>query len=200
MIQAGSGAELLGSLGRGQHHRHGAVGDGGQVVPTQGLADVVLGEQGVDVPVALHLCELVADGAAPGPERDLGHRPFVGDACRNDGPGLQGGEGDRVHAEGGEVVRVHLHRVDEGGIPGGRASRSGHDGDLDVALLQPQPRLVEGPGTVHLDVGVALGRPGTDGIDVLDEGEGLPGDVVTGALAGEIDVRPGQSEAVRARR
>ena len=57
----------------------------------------------------------------------------------------------------GEEVRVHLHRVDERRVPGGRASRTGDHRDLDVALLEAQPRLVERPGPVHLDVESRLG-------------------------------------------
>ena len=96
----------------------------------------------------------------------LGHRALVGDAGGDHGAGLQGGERERVGAEGREEVRVHLHRVDERRVAGRRAARAGDDGDLDVALLQPQPRLVERPGPVHLDVGVALGWPGADGVEV----------------------------------
>ena len=103
VIHAGRARVFLGPVGRGEYHGDGAVGDGGQIVPSQRLAHVLFGEQGVDVPVPLHLRELVADGVMPGPERHLGHRPLVGDARRNDGPGLERGEGDRVHAEGREV-------------------------------------------------------------------------------------------------
>ena len=148
----------------------------------QRLADVVVGEQLVDRAVA------------PGADRDLGHGPLVGDAGGDHGPGLQRGEGQGVGAERGQDVGVHLHRVDERGVAGRRATRAGHDGDLDVALVQPEPRLVEGPGAVHLHVRVALGRPGTDGVEVEDEGEGLAGDVVARTQAGEVDVGPGEPE------
>ena len=174
--------QLAGPVAGGQHHGGGAVGDRRHVVAAQRLAQVVAVQQ-------------LVDGAlAPGADRHLGHRPLVGDAGADHRPGLQGGEGERVGAEGGEVVGVHLHRVDERRVAGGRPARAGDHGDVDVALLQPEPGLVERPGAVHLDVAVPLGRPGADGVEVHDEREGLAGDVVAAAEAGEVDVGPGEAQ------
>ncbi len=174
--------QLTGPVAGGQHHGGGTVGDRGYVVAAERLADVLLGQQRLDVALA------------PGPHRHLGHRPLVGDAGGDHRPGLEGGEGQRVGAQGGQEVRVHLHRVDQGRVAGRGAPGAGDHGDLDVALLQAEPRLVERPGAVHLHVGVPLGRPGADGVQVGDEGEGLAGDVVAAAEAGEVDVGPGQPE------
>ena len=80
--------QAAGAVPGGQHHGGGPVGDGGHVVSPQGLAHVLLGQQGVDV------------AFAPGTHGHLGHRPLVGDAGSDHRPGLQGGEGQRVGAQG----------------------------------------------------------------------------------------------------
>ncbi len=174
--------QLAGPVTSGQHHGRGPVGDGRQVVAAQGLAHVVLGQELVDVTLA------------PRAHRHLGHGPLVGDAGGQHGSGLQGGEGQRIGAQRGQEVGVHLHRVDEGRITGRGPARAGDNGDVDVALGQAQPGLVQGPGPIHLDVAVALGGPGSDGVEVGHEREGLAGDVVARAQAGEVDVGPGQAQ------
>ena len=174
--------QLAGPVPGGQHHGRGTVGDGRDIVATEGLADVLLGQEGLDLALA------------PGADRHLGHRALVGDTRGDHRPGLEGGEGERVGTQGSQKVRVHLHRVDQGRITGGRAARTGDHGDLDVALLQPQPGLVQGPGPVHLHVAVPLRGPGADGVQVGHEREGLAGDVVAAAEAGEVDVGPGEPE------
>ena len=80
------------------------------------------------------------------------------------------------------------------GIAGRGATGAGDDRDLDVALLEPQPRLVERPRAVHLHVRVALRRPRADRVEVRHERERLAGDVVARAEAGEVDVGAGEAE------
>ena len=168
-------AQLPGLVGAGDDHRARAVGDRRQVVPAQRRAHVVLCEQLVDVEVAGDLRVRVRLAVTPAAGRDLGHLA-LGDLARVDQrPGLQRGERRGVDAERREVVRVHLHRVDERRVGGRRPTRAHDHRDVDVAELQPEPRLVHRPRAVHLDVRVALRRPRADGVDVLHERERLAG-------------------------
>ena len=91
VMNAGRSTQLAGPVAGGEHHGGGAVGDRRQVVAAQRLAHVVAGEQRVDVAVALHLRVRVAHRVAAGPDRDLGHRPLVGDAGGDQrrGPGAR---------------------------------------------------------------------------------------------------------------
>ena len=63
-------------------------------------------------------------------------------------------------------------------------------------MLQPHPRLVQRPGTVHLDVRFLLGRPGADGVERIDEGEGDTAEVVAAARDDEAHLILGQATPV----
>ena len=173
VVEAGDVGRTLdqpaGAVPGGQHHGGRPVGDGGHVVPAQRLADVVLGQQGIDVALA------------PGPHGHLGHRALVGDPASITARAWRAAKVRGSAPSGSEEVGVHLHRVDQRRVAGGGSARTGDDGDLDVALLQPEPRLVQRPGAVHLDVRVPLGWPRPDGVEVRDERERLAGDVVATA-------------------
>ena len=69
-----------------------------------------------------------------------------------------------------------------------RLSEGVHEGRVDVAVLQADPRFIEGPRPVHLDVGLVDRRPRTDRIEGGDEGEGLTLEVVAAAGDGEANV------------
>ena len=172
----------------GQHHGGGTVGDRRDVMASEGLADVLLGQQGVDVTLPRARTATSAIERSSAMPEAITARAWRAANVSGSAP------------EGGQEVRVHLHGIDQGRIAGRGAAGSGDHGDLDVALLQAEPRFVEGPGAVHLHVGVPLGRPGADGVQVGDEGEGLAGDVVAAAQAREVDVGAGEPERRRWRR
>src|SRR5690606_13030579 len=68
-------------------------------------------------------------------------------------------------------------------------------GGADVVVAEPEPRLVQRPGGVHLDVALADRRPGAERVQCPDEGERGSGQVVQAAGDGEPDVGAGQPGA-----
>ena len=182
MLEAGDPrgtlAELLRAARGREHHRARTVADGRQVVAAEWGAHVVLCEQVVDVEVAGDLSVRVRLRVTATACRDLRH-VALGDLARVDQRArLERGEAQRVDAEWCEVVGVHLHRVDQRGVRSRRAARTGDHRDLDVTVVQAEPRLVERPRSVHLHVRVAFGRPRADGVEVADERERRARDVV----------------------
>ena len=66
---------------------------------------------------------------------------------------------------------IGLQREDLVVATGRRLARADHDGGVDVADLEADPRLEQRPRAVHLDVALVDRRPGADAVDVGDEGE-----------------------------
>src|SRR5205807_3878328 len=87
-----------------------------------------------------------------------------------------------------EVVRVELQAEDAADVAGRRLAEGVDEGGVDVAVLQTHPRLVQGPGPVHLHVALVDRRPRADGVEGSDKGEGLALEVVAAAGDGEAHV------------
>ena len=85
------------------------------------------------------------------------------------GARLQCGDADRVRPERRDAVGIELQRHHVGDVAQRRLAERVHQRRIDVAALEAYPRLVQRPRAVHLDVRVALRRPGADRIDVLHE-------------------------------
>jgi hypothetical protein len=84
------------------------------------------------------------------------------------------------------VVGVELQGEDAVGVARAAAPVAEDEGHVGLARLDLHPRLVQGEGTVGLDVALDDGRPGADGVDGGHEAEGLPGEVVAAAVAPEV--------------
>lgn len=63
-------------------------------------------------------------------------------------------------------------------------------------MLEADPGLVEGKGSIHLDVGLLDGGPGAHGVEGDDEGEGAAGEVIGAARDGEADFLAGNPGAL----
>ncbi len=180
-------AELAGEVARGQDQRGGAVGDGRAVVLAQRVGQVRLGEDLVDREVPGQLGLGVGLRVGPVADRDLGQVGLGGLARVEQGPGLEAGDADRVGPQrrdrvGLELGGQHLGQVARRGLPVAVDERR-----VDLADLELHPGLVERPGTVHLHVALDDGRPRSDGVEDRDEREGLAGEEVGAAGAGEPD-------------
>ena len=103
-------------------------------------------------------------------------------------PGLQRREADRVGPQRAEDVGLELQREHPADVTGRALAEGVDQRGVDVAVLQPDPRLVEREGAVHLDVRLRDRRPRADGVERRHEGEGLTGEVVGRAGAGEAHV------------
>ena len=145
-------SELLSATRGREHHRARTVADGRQVVTAEWCSHVLRFEQLVDVEVARDLRVGIRFAVAATARRDLGH-VALGDLSGVDqGTRLERREAQRVDAERREVIRVHLHRVDQRGVGRRRTTRTGDHRDVDVTVVETKPRFVHRPRAVHLDV------------------------------------------------
>src|SRR5437870_9215743 len=103
-------------------------------------------------------------------------------------PRLERGDAHRVGPERRDIVRIVLESEDLVGVADGRLAEGVDEGRVDVADLEADPRLVERPGAVHLDVRFDDGRPGADGVERADEGERRAGEVIAAPRHGEADL------------
>ncbi len=100
-------AQLAGPFPSREDHGGGAVTDRRTVAGTQRPYDVVALRYRTP-----HLRMGVGARVGPAAGRDGGERGFVGVAGVDEGLGLEGGQGDRVRPQRGDVVRVQLPRQD----------------------------------------------------------------------------------------
>ena len=108
---------------------------------------------------------------------------------------LQRGERHRVGPERRDDVGVELRRQHLGQVARRRLAEAVDERRLRLAGLDLHPRLVERPGTVHLDVRFGDRRPGADGVERHHEREGLARQVVARSRAGEVE-RPRDTRAL----
>ena len=198
VIQAGRLGELAGPVPGGEHDHRGAVGDRRAVVAAQRVGEVGLGEQFVDVlragqlRVAGSSRRRAAPAPPPRPSPARVHSPasMPSRACSPATAMASGHSGASTYGSScsgeraGQVARRRLAEpVDERGV---------HLAGLDL-----DPRLVQRPRRVGLDVRLVDRRHRADRVDRGDERERPAGEVVRGARAPEADVA---LRAARARR
>ena len=175
-----------------EHNGRSAVGYGGAVVAAQGGHQVGLLQELLGGEVLRHLGHGVGQGRLAAAGRHLGHLPLVVPRLEP-GPGLEGGDADGVGPQRGHAVGVQLQCQHLGQVAQRRLAEGVHQGRVDVAVLQADPGLVQGPGPVHLHVALPDGRPRPHRVQALDEGKGHAGQVVAAAGDGEADLLAGDA-------
>ena len=126
---------------------------------------------------------------------DLGEILLAPTFAREHGLRLERRQRHVVGADRREVVRIELERQRLAQRHAQtRAARREHERHVDVAVLQPHPRLVERPRTVHLHVRLGDRRPRTRGFEHLHERERSAGEIVGAARAREADITPGHAD------
>lgn len=143
----GSFAQLASPIPGREDHSGGAVTDRRTVAGAQRSYDIVALRHRTP-----HLRMGVDARVGPAAGRDGGEGGFVGVARVDEGLGLEGGQGDGVRPQRGDVVRVQLPGQDVAYGAGGRFSVRVHERGVGVARDEFDPGLVERPGAVHLDV------------------------------------------------
>jgi hypothetical protein len=149
--------------------------------------EVVVGQQGGGVIVALELRVRVAHRVAAAGGSDLGHVLLGEGAGIETGSRLQRGERRRIGPQRGGVVRVELAAQHTAEVTGRRLAVAEDQRDVDLAHLQLDPRLVQRPRAVHVDVRFGDGRPRPEAVERHHEREPLAGEVVGAAGADEVD-------------
>ncbi len=179
---------LTGALLGGEDHGDTAVGDRRAVVDVQRVERRRGGEQLVDRRGAPQLGVGVVGRVGAAAVRDRGHL-LGGDGARVEhGACLEAGERDRVRPERPVVVGVQLAGHHPGQVARRRLRVAVDQRRVGVAGLDLQPRLVQRPRAVHLDVALLDRRPRPDRVERHHEAERLPGEVVGAARAGEADL------------
>ena len=102
--------------------------------------------------------------------------------------GLQRGQRHRVWPERRQHVRVELEGEDLAEVAERRLAEAVDERGVDAAVLQRNPRFVQRPRRVHLDVALGPRRPDADGVERADEAERPADEVVGRAGADEVDV------------
>ena len=181
-------AQLPGLVGSGDDHGRGSVAGGRAVEAAQRLLHVGLGQQLVHRQVAAELGVGVVLGVGMAAGYHLGEVPLGGLARRDERLGLETRLRARVEADGGMDVGVGLER-EPLPIAARRAfARARHQHGVDISRLESHEPLEQGPGAVHLHVALIDGRPRPHRVDVHDEGERHPRQVVAAPRDGEVDV------------
>ena len=175
-------------VGRRDHDGVGAVGDGWAIVLVKRFDQIGLGQQLLYFEVALELGIWIVQRVLAAADRDLGHLALGVVALVEPGSCLQCRHADGVDPERSERVRIELHVQGLRQRAHRRPSEREGEGGVAHAGLDLDPGFVEGPGAVHLHMGFGDRRPGAQPVDGSHEGEGLAGEVVGAARAGEADV------------
>ena len=177
-----------GDVTGGDHHRGGAVGDRRAVVLAEWVDEHRLGQHLIRGLVPFQLRMRVVERRPPAAGDHVGEVLLGGLARFEQRPRLECGERDRVGPQRCDEVRIELTALHLVGRPGRRLAVAVHERGVDLAELQLDPRLVESPGAIHLDVALLDRWPRPDAVERRDEAEGRAGEVVGRAAAGEADV------------
>ena len=191
VIHAGRSRHVAGPVVGGQHDRGGTVGHGSAVVLAQRVGVHRPVEQLLDRGPALADGVLVLLGVGERTVHHLGHRPLVPEAGVDARAGLEAGERDGVGPQRRHRVGVELERERTTQHAGRALAEAVDQRGVDLAGLDLDPRLVERPRGVHLDVRLVDRRDHPDRVDGLHERERPPGQVVRGPGAPEADVATG---------
>ena len=184
-------AHRAGEVARRDHDRRRAVGDRRDVGVAQRVVRHRLREQLVGGHVALadrvrvRLRRCAA--RAPRPRRD---RASVAAARLEVRARLQRGHVDHRRPQRHDVVRVGLQRHDLVQVTGRRLAEAVDERAVDLAGLDRDPRLVQRPRRVHLDVALPDRRPRADRVEARHERERPALEVVEAARARRSRCRP----------
>ncbi len=163
-------------------------------MPAQRPYEIVGVEQPLGRDRTAHLGVRIVLGGRPVAGGDGGEGPLVGVARVDERLGLECGEGDGVGPQGGEVVGVELSGEHVPELAGRGLPVRVDERGLGLAGAELDPRLVQRPGPVHLDMGLGDRRPGPHAVEGHGEGEGAAGQVVARPGAGEVDLPRGESD------
>ena len=187
-IHAGRALGLAGQVAGREHDRRRTVGDGRDVGVAERHVGDGLGEQHVGARVAPGDRVRVRERGLPVARRDLRELALVRDVGRDRRARLQRREVDGRRPERRHRVRV-VHEVEDlVDVAERRLPEPVDQRRVDVADLDGDPRLVERPRGVHLDVALLDRRPRPHRVEPLDERERTAGEVVARARHGEPDV------------
>ncbi len=181
-------------IARGEYHRGRAVGDRRTVRGPQRRHHGRLGEHFVRRQRPGRDRVRVGGGVAPAARGDVREVAFGVPARVQVGAGRHRSQRDLVEPEGRQVIRVELQGHDLPQVTLGGLAERVHQRGVDVPVLQPHPRLVQGPGAVHLDVALRDRRPGADRVERRDKRERYARQVVAAARAGEPDLGTVQAD------
>ena len=120
--------------------------------------------------------------------RDLGELTLTDGSRLEQRARLQPGEVDQRRPQGRDRVRIALQREHLVHVRQRRLPEAVDQRAVDLAGLDRDPRLVERPRRVHLDVALPHRRPRARTVEALDEGERATTQVVAGARDREADV------------
>ena len=175
-----------------EHHGGRTVGDRRTVVPSKRRHEEWLGEELLDLELSGKLSERVVQRVAAASRGHLRHVALRVRGRLEKRSRLQGRQTHGIGPEGRHVVGIELETHDLREIPHRRLPEPVDERGVHLAGLDLHPCLVERPRGIHLHVGFPNGRPRGDRVEGDDEREGLAGEIVAAARAGESDLPSGE--------